>query len=641
MGVGATHSRRGLDSVAPPGLGKSGGVRWRLGVPTTGVVGYILPPLRGYNRAMSLNQELATLFTRMAAIMEIKGEVAFKAIAFAKVGRLLNDMTFDIRQAYEQGTLGQIEGIGKGSQRVIEEYIRTGASTDHDELAASIPAGLLPLLQIPGLGPKTISLFWKQRGVTNPEDLVKAIAEGKLTDLKGIGEKKVAAIKQGIDFLARSKGRMGIGEALPIAEALVERLRGLADVRQAELAGSLRRRRETVGDVDLVCSLNVEGSGERVSAAFVKFPEVERILGQGNTKSSVITVGGLQVDLRIVPVENFGAALLYFTGSKDHNVKLRGRAQDMDLTLNEWGLYKVSEYDKSQKKTGEAPAIKAVASKTEAEVYKKLGLAFVDPEIRENRGEVEAAEAGKLPKLITRADIRGDLHTHTTASDGVATIEQMAETAMALGYQYLAITDHSRSQVIANGLSIERLLKHVRAIHKVGERMKGIKLLAGCEVDILVDGSMDYPDEILAQLDIVIGSPHASLKQDAATATDRIVRAINNRYVNAIGHPTGRLINRREGLPLDFARVFKAAAETGTALEINSGYPRLDLNDVNARGAIESGCVLSIDTDAHSPGGFEEITYGVDVARRAWVTAKQVINCWPVEELQRFLGRKR
>lgn len=590
---------------------------------------------------MSLNHDLADLFARMAAIMEIKGEVAFKAIAFSKVSRLLKDLTFDIKQAYDGGTLGQIEGIGKGSQRVIDEYIRTGRSTDHDELAASVPAGLLPLLQIPGLGPKTISLFWKQRGVTNLEDLVKAINEGKLADLKGIGEKKIAAIKQGIDFLSQAKGRMGIGDALPIADALLERLRALKQIKQVEIAGSLRRRKETIGDVDFICSLKDGATGDDVSAAFTKFPEVERILGQGSTKASVLTVGGLQVDLRIVPIENFGAALLYFTGSKDHNVKLRGRALDQGLTLNEWGLYKLSEYDKSQKKTGEAPSVKPVASKSEADVYKKLGLPFIDPELREDRGEVAAAESNKLPKLITRADIKGDLHTHTTASDGAATIEQMAEAAIALGYEYLAITDHSRSQVIANGLSIDRLLKHVQAIRKAADRIKGIKLLGGCEVDILVDGQMDYPDDILAELDIVIGSPHASLKQDAATATDRIVRAIENPYVNIIGHPTGRLIARREGLPLDFARVYKAAAATGTALEINAGYPRLDLNDVNARGAIEAGCVLSIDTDAHSTDGFEEIPYGIDVARRAWATPKHVINTWSFADLQRFLKKKR
>ena len=590
---------------------------------------------------MSLNHELADLFAEMAAIMEIKGENAFKAIAFSKVGRIIKDMTIDIRAAVERGTLKEIKGIGPSSQKVIVDYAKTGRSVDRDELAASVPPGLLPMMEIPGLGPKTIALFWKERKITNLEELVKALDNGSLNGLKGVGEKKLESIKQGIAFRAQSAGRMGIGDALPIAQALVERLRALKEVKHAEIAGSLRRGRETIGDVDLICSLKDRAPGETVSAAFVKFPEVERILGQGGTKVSVITAGGLQVDLRIVPPENFGAALLYFTGSKDHNVKLRGRAQDMGLTLNEWGLYKLSEYDKSQKKTGEAPAVAPVASKTEIDVYKKLGLDFVDPEIREDRGEVDAAEHRSLPKLITRADMRGDLHTHTTASDGVNTIEEMAAAAIALGYQFLAITDHSKSQVIAGGLTVERLLAHVEAIHKAGEKIKGIKLLAGCEVDILADGSLDYEDAVLAELDIIVASPHMALKQESAAATDRMVRAIESPYVNIIGHPTGRMINRREGLPLDFARIYKAAAATGTALEINAGYPRLDLNDVHARGAIDAGCMLAIDTDAHGTEGFEEIDLGLTVARRAWVTAKHVINCLSYTELLGFIKKKR
>jgi DNA polymerase (family 10) len=590
---------------------------------------------------MSLNQELSDLFRTFAAVMEIRGESPFKAIAFSKVSRILKDATFDVRKLCADGKLNTVEGLGESSCRIITEFIETGRSTDFDEVAQSVPAGLLPLLDIPGLGPKTISMIWKQRGVTNLEELVKAIDGGALAGLKGIGDKKIAAIKEGIALRAKGAERMGIVDALPISESLVERLRKLPQVKQAEVAGSLRRRCETIGDVDLICSLKSTSAGSEISAAFVKFPEVERILGQGGTKASVLTVGGLQVDLRIVPSDNFGAALLYFTGSKDHNVKLRGRALDMGLTLNEWGLYKLEEYDKAAKKTGEAPPVKPAASKTEADVYGKLGLVFIEPEMRESRGEVEAAHEKRLPKLITRADIRGDLHTHTTASDGVNSIEEMAQAAIALGYEYLAITDHSKSQVIANGLTAERLLKHVKEIHKAGERIKGIKLLAGCEVDILADGRLDFEDEVLAELDIVVASPHVALKQDSAKSTERILKAIENRYVNIIGHPTGRLINRREGLPLDFHRIYKAAAETGTALEINAGYPRLDLNDVNARGAIEAGCVLAIDTDAHSIDELPTITYGLDVARRAWAEAKNVINCLSFAKLSEFIARKR
>lgn len=596
---------------------------------------------------MSLNHELADVFARMSSVMQIKGENQFKAIAFAKVGRILNDMAFDVRKCVEDNTLCDMEGIGSSSQKIIEEYVKTGRSVDHDELLASVPPGLLEMLHIPSMGPKTIAQLWNDRNITNIADLVKAIDDGKLEGLKGIGEKKIQAIKQGIAMRSQAAQRMRLGEAWPVAELLLMRLRDLPPVRQAEVAGSLRRRKESIGDVDLICSLKEDKSGAAsagpaVSAAFVKFPEVERIQGQGATKASVITAGGLQVDLRIVPADNFGAAVLYFTGSKDHNVRLRGRAQDLGMTLNEWGLYKLDEYDRAAKKTAQAPPIKPVASKTETDVYKKLGLAYIEPELREDRGEVDAAASAKLPKLISLEDIRGDLHTHTTASDGANSIEEMAEAAKSLGYSFLAITDHSKSQVIANGLSVERLLKHVNQIRKIASKLKGITLLAGAEVDILADGRLDYEDAVLADLDIVVASPHLALKQDEKKATDRILRAIDNRYVTLIGHPTGRIINARPGLPLDFPRIYKAAAQSGTALEINSGYPRLDLNDIHARGAVEAGVTLSINTDAHSTGELAaQITFGIGQARRAWVEPKHVINCMSTNDLKTFISHKR
>jgi DNA polymerase (family 10) len=590
---------------------------------------------------MSLNQELSDLFRTFSAIMEIRGESTFKAIAFSKVSRILKDLPQDIRTIAQEGRLSDIEGLGESSCRIINEYVKTGQSSDFNVVSQSVPAGLLPLLDIPGMGPKTISLLWKQRGVTSLEDLVKALDGGALAGLKGIGEKKIAAIKEGIALRAQAAHRMGIGEALPIAQEMVLRLRAMEEVKQAEIAGSLRRCRETVGDVDLICSLNDPKAGETVAAAFVKFPEVQKINGQGTTKASVITAGGLQVDLRIVPADNFGAALLYFTGSKDHNVQLRGRAQDQGLTLNEWGLYKLKECDRAAKKTGEAPPVQPVASKTEADVYQALGLDYIEPELRESHGEVDAAASHTLPRLITLADVRGDLHTHTTASDGAASIEEMAEAAKALGYAFLAITDHSKSQVIANGLTADRLLKHVAAIHKASERIKGITLLAGCEVDILVDGRLDFEDAVLAELDIVVASPHVSLKQDEAKATERLLRAIDNPYVNIIGHPTGRLINRRAGLPIDVHRVIAAAAANGTALEINAGYPRLDLNDVNARAALGAGAKLAIDTDAHSTEEFNGLALGLSVARRAGATPANVINCMSLDQLRKFIRAKR
>jgi len=590
---------------------------------------------------MSLNTELSNLFRTLAALMDIKGESPFKAIAFSKVSRILKDMTLDLREACRDGKLKDLEGIGPSSQRIIEQYVTTGKSEDFEEVAASVPAGLIPMLDIPSLGPKTIATLWKQRKITSVEELAQAIDAGKLEGLKGIGAKKIEAIKDGIALRAQASRRVGIVEAMEIGRAMLDALKQLPGVSQAEIAGSLRRRRETIGDIDLVCSLKDHSAGEAVSAAFVKLPLVQRVLAQGPTKASILANRGLQVDLRIVPAENFGAALQYFTGSKEHNTKLRGLAQQRQMTLNEWGLYKVHEYDRSEKKPGFPPNARPVAGKTEEEIYKAMGMACMDPTLREDRGEIEAALAGKLPKIVQLQDIRGDLHSHTTASDGQGTIEQMAQAALERGYEFLAITDHSKTQVIANGLSAERLMKHAAEIRRVSDRMKGIVLLAGCEVDILADGRLDFEDAVLAELDFVVASPHVALKQAPAKATERILRAIENRYVNVIGHPTGRLIFDREGLPLNFPPIFKAAAETGTALEINAAFPRLDLNDANAHGTLAAGVKLAIDTDAHSVDQLDQMQFGIFVAQRAWATAADVINCLKPAKLKEFIARKR
>lgn len=604
-----------------------------------------LPPvsLFRYPPFMSLNSQLADLFESMADIMDIKGENTFKVLAFRKVGRILKESSLDLRKCVEANTHCDIEGIGKSSQKIIEEFVKTGRSTDAEELAHSVPAGLIPLLQVPGLGPKTIALLWRERSITNEDQLKIALDDGSLKGIKGIGDKKLAAIKQGLESRAKTAGRIGIGHALPVAMELVERVRQLKGVQRAEIAGSLRRGRDTIGDVDLVCSVKDPTLAPTITEAFTKFPGVDRVLGQGPSKASIVTSAGMQVDLRVLPEANFGAALLYFTGSKDHNVKIRSLAQKKGLTLNDWGLYKEKDWEKAlaDKSPGEAPDLKSLAGKTEEEIYEKLGLPWIDPELREDRGEIDAALVKKLPTLLTRADLKGDLHTHTTASDGKNTIEEMALAAKALGYKFLAITDHSKSQVIANGLAPDRLLKHVEAIRKVSDKLKGITLLAGAEVDILADGRLDYEDEILKELDIVIASPHFALTQDEQKATDRILAAINHRYVNVIGHPTGRLIMGREGLPLRFEKVFEAAAKTGTALEINAGYPRLDLCDTHARAALEANVTLSINTDAHSTEELNEIDLGIATARRAWATPDRVLNCHDLSELRASLSRKR
>ncbi|MGB7159107.1 MAG: DNA polymerase/3'-5' exonuclease PolX [Tepidisphaeraceae bacterium] len=597
--------------------------------------------------AMSLNQQLAELFHALAALMELRGDNQFKVIAFQKVSRIIAESNLDFRKCMEEGTLCDIEGIGKGSRQIIEEFINSGKSSVFEEVASTVPAGLVPLMSIEGLGPKTINLLWRERGITSLEAMEQAIAGGALAGVKGLGEKKIASIKAGIEHYKSGAvdgavaRRTGIPHATEHGEALLALVRKIKGVTRAELAGSLRRRRETIADLDIVAAIKDPDVGGDVSAAFVKLPGIVQTLVAGPSKCSVKIANGMQADLRIVPEDNFGAALLYFTGSKDHNVKIRSLALKKKMTLNEWGLYNLCDYDSAKKQIAKPPPVAALASKSESDIYQTLGLAYVEPELREDRGEVDAAKENRLPKLLTLKDIRGDLHMHTTESDGAATIEEMAMAAQALGYEYLAITDHSKALAMTNGLSEERLLKHIENVHRISAKLKGITLLAGSEVDILVDGRMDYDDDILKELDIVIASPHVSLKQDTKKATDRLLRAINNRYVNVIGHPTGRLINGREGLPLDLEKIFKAAAETGTALEINASYPRLDLNDVNARNAHDAGVMISINTDAHSTGEFQLMPYGIDVARRAWLTPKDVINCMPLAGLKKFLAAKR
>jgi DNA polymerase (family 10) len=590
---------------------------------------------------MSVNQDLASLFVQMAQISQLRGENVFKAVSFERVARVLESLAEDVCDLAKQRRLAELAGVGEHSRRIIEEFVRTGQSQEHQEMLASIPLGLLGLLRIPGLGPKTAAQLWKERGITSTAELATAIEAGKLAGLRGIGEKKIAAITEGLQASVTSQDRHGLPDVQAITRQLLAALGNLPGVKDLAVAGSLRRQRETVGDLDLLCTTRSTQGAAEICAAFSRLPLVERIIACGATKTSVIVARGLQVDLRVVPEASLGAALIYFTGSKAHNVKIRGLAQDRGLTLNEWGLYPAEAFAAAPRKAGEAPALESVAGRTEADVYEALGLAWVEPELREGRGEVEAAASRALPRLITRADIQGELHCHTVASDGRNSILEMGEAALARGYKFLAITDHSASSVIANGLSAERLRAHIRTIRDAQKRLAGLTLLAGSEVDILVDGRLDYDDALLAELDIVIASPHASLRQDRQKATDRLLRAIDNPHVNIIGHPTGRLIGGRSGLDLDLPRVFKAAADAGVAMEINAGWPRLDLRDTHARAARDAGVKITINTDAHATAAFDEMELGIAVARRAWLTAPDVINTWPLAQLQRFLSSKK
>lgn len=582
---------------------------------------------------VSTNAQLAAIFQRMADVMEIQGANRFKVIAFQKAARVLDDLTKDVG-AIPRDELKSIEGIGKGTAERIGEFLDTGRIADHDEMVAELPGGLFKLLDIPGMGAKTVALLWQEGGVTDLNTLRAGIDSGELEKLKGLGKKKLANIAKNIAFAESAAQRTRLGEALPIAESIVEAMRGVKGVKKIDYAGSLRRGKETIGDIDILVGA-AKKDAEQIAEAFVSLGLVDGIIIQGPTKSSIRTTSGLQVDLRVVEPEAYGAALMYFTGSKEHNVKLRERAQQRGMTLNEYRL--------ENKDTG-----KSVASKTEEDVYAALELKWIAPELREDRGELalaekKAATAGRaLPDLIELKDIKAELHAHTTASDGRWSIRELAEAAAARGFHTVAITDHSKGQVQANGLDDARLEKHIEAVRNVADTMKGtINVLAGSEVDILVDGRLDYPDNLLKELDLVVASPHASLAQEPEKATKRLLRAIENPYVTIMGHPTGRLVLRREGLHPDMDALITACADRGIAMEINANHYRLDLRDTHAHAAIAAGVKLAINTDAHGPADLDELRYGVLTARRAGATKDDVVNCLGQAGLRKWIASTR
>ena len=575
-----------------------------------------------------LNPKIANALSRTADLLEIDGADGFRINSYRRAGRTIKEATEDVAKLAAENRLTELPGIGKGTAGRIQQIIETGSMDVLDELEAKLPQGLPALLEIPGMGPKKVALAFHQLNVAGLDDLKRVIASGEFAALPGLGATSVKKIAEGIAFLESSGDRTPLGIAWPIAEALAQRLRELDGVKRVEIAGSIRRGVETIGDVDLLCEAK---DGKTVIGAFTSFDGVKRVLAEGKTKGSV-TVSlekdrELQIDLRVVDRESFGAALQYFTGSKEHNVRLRESAVRKKWRLNEYGLFD----DK-----------KSIAGKNEEEIYARLGFPWVPPELREDRGELKSD--APLPELITLDDIRGDLHVHTTASDGRNSIAEMAHAAKGRGYKFLAICDHSKSSVIAGGLSIERMEKHIRAIRKVAEELRGFDLLVGCECDILPNGSLDYPDEILAQCDWVVASIHSAMGKGGArklSPTDRTIAAMENRYVCAIGHPTGRLINRRAPMELDMATVVEAAARTGTFLEINASWQRLDLKDLHVRQALDAGVTLTINTDAHSVDGLAAMRYGIKTARRGGATQTNTVNALTPAALRKRIAAKR
>jgi len=567
------------------------------------------------------NLELSQIFEQIAKILKIKEENPFKIRAYEKITLVLENLPIDIETIYHQGGLNNIPGVGTGIAKKIEEFLTTGKLEYYEKLKETIPSGVIELLDISEVGPKTAKLLYEELGVDNIEKLEKAVKEHRIKDLPGMGEKSETNILRGIELYKRRKERFLLGRALPLAEEMVESLSQLKETDKISFAGSLRRKKETIGDIDILITSQ---NPEKIMRTFTSLPQVREILAEGPTKSSIITKDDLHIDVRVVEPISFGAALQYFTGSKAHNIKLRELALKRGLKINEYGVFEVESGNR-------------IAGEKEEEVYQALNLPFIPPELREDRGEIEAAQEKKLPQLIEYSQIRGDLHLHTKWSDGAHTIRQMAEAAKKRGYKYIAITDHSQSLKIAGGLTEKRLREQMEEIQKLNQELKDFTILSGIEVDIKSDGSLDFSDEMLSKLDVVIAAIHSGFKQESKIITERIIKAMQNRLVNILAHPTGRLIGFRESYQVDMNEMIKVAAETGTILEINAYPERLDLNDVYCRMAKDKGVQLAIETDAHSIDGLEFMNLGVDVARRGWLEEKDIVNTLPLNELLKRL----
>jgi DNA polymerase (family 10) len=565
------------------------------------------------------NKEIASLFSRIADASEIKGEMAFKVLAYRKAAAALEDLGQDIESLAEEGKLQTIPGIGSGTAAKIVEYLKTGKMKKYEEALSGIPDSLLELLQVRGLGAKTIQLAREKLGVHDLSSLKNVIQDGSLAALPGMGERRVAGILKGIESYEKAQERIPIFIALTLAEEVIAYLREAPGIKRISAAGSLRRMKETVGDIDILAS-GRDGGG--IIRRFTSHPKVTRVLAAGTTKGSAVfatETGEHQVDLRIVDDSEYGAALQYFTGSKAHSIKLRGMAKDKGLKISEYGVFR-----------GE----KKIAGRDEEEVYAALGLPLFPPEMREDRGEIELALKGDLPELVGYNDIRGDLHVHSDWSDGHVPLSGLPELARIEGYSYLAVCDHSQSAKYAGGLTPDRVRQQVKEIAAINKTLKGLRLLTGTEVDILADGSLDLPDEVLSELDVVVASIHSGFKRNV---TARILKAMENPHLDIIGHPSGRLISGREGYDVDLEAVLKGALRMGKALELNAYYDRLDLNEHYLKKARDLGLGISLGTDTHSPAGLRMMRFGVGIARRAWLQKKDILNCLSLGQLLKRL----
>jgi DNA polymerase (family 10) len=565
------------------------------------------------------NQEIATILIHISEILDIQGENPFKIRAYIKASQTVENLTYQLSSLEDKKKIAELPGIGEGIAKKIKELLETGKLKYYEDLKKSEYAPLTEFLKIPGVGPKHAKLVHDKLGVKTVEQFQEAAQQGKLKDLYGLGEKVEQNILQGIQQVKKYKERLPLAFIYPRAQIILGEMKKVKEVKQITQAGSLRRMRETIADADILVSSDKPKS---VMDAFVNLPQTQKVVAKGNTKSSIVTKDGFQVDLRVVKPESFGAASHYFTGSKAHNIRIRSLGVNKGLKINEYGVFRKE---------------KRIAGKTEEEVFKSVNLPYIPPELREDQGEIEAAQNGKLPSLIELKDIRGDLHAHTNWTDGNNTIEEMAKAAKKRGYRYIAICDHSPTVGITNGLTTERLLKQIKEIARLNKKSKDFRILSGIEVDIRSNSKLDLKDDVLEKLDIVVAAVHTKFSQPKEEMTKRIIKAIENPNVDIIAHPTGRLIGKREPYQVDMDKIMDACKANGKILELNAYPERLDLSDINCRKAKEKGVKIAISTDAHADAHLEWMKFGVATARRGWIEPQDVINTLPLSKFLKFL----
>ena len=565
-------------------------------------------------------QRVTAVLEEMAVLLELKDENPFKIRAFQNGARALESLEEDLEKLIEEKRLTSIKGIGEHLAKTITELFETERSSEHNRLKKDFPEGVLSMLSIQGLGPKKVKVLYKKLHLKSIPELEKACHGHKLSKVEGFGEKTEENILKGIEHLKKNTGKHLFPKAFEEAQKLTDYLSSSSKVKKISIAGSIRRCKDHIKDIDIVISSD---HPQDIMKIFTTYPFTDRILAQGETKSSIILQSGINTDLRVVTEKEYPFALLYFTGSKEHNTALRGLAKDKDLKLNEYGLYK---------------GTKNLPCKTEADIFKALGLSYIEPELRENSGEIEAAQIKKLPiDLVKLKDLKGTFHNHTTESDGANTLEQMVEKAMSMGLDYLGISDHSQAAYYANGLKPDRVKKQWKEIDHLNTKLKNFRILKGTEVDILPDGSLDFPDSLLAEFDFVIASVHSKFKMTEKEMTQRITKALKNKYVTMIGHPTGRLLLEREPYPVNLFEVVNVASDYGKAMELNSHPSRLDIDWTICKFAKSKGVPVSINPDAHRTSGIEVLKFGVGIARKGWLTTKDVLNTRPLKEIEKFL----